>query len=81
MADSSRTDVVGATWRVIRDCYLIIADFVWWLWTRLWRLNRGLARSFMPGQSKHVHSLVAVCLVLLEIVGLWVWLTAVVRGH
>ena len=81
MASSGRTDAVGATWRVIRDCYTIIADFLWWLWTRLWRLNRGLVRTFLPGQGKHVHSLVAVCLVLLEIVGLYVALVNFIQTH
>jgi hypothetical protein len=69
---SGRNDMIGVTWRLIRDLYTVVADGVWWLWTRLWRLNRGLARTLLPGQSRAVHSLVALCAVLLEIVGLWV---------
>jgi hypothetical protein len=76
-----RDDLIGTTWRVIRDCYTIIADFLWWLWTRLWRLNRGLVRTFLPGQKRPVHNVVTVCLVLLEIVGLYVAVVDFVQRH
>lgn len=80
-ATSSRNDLIGSSWRLVRDIYTIIADFVWWLWTRLWRLNRGVVRTFLPGQKRAVHHIVTVCLVLLEIVGLWVALTAFIQSH
>jgi hypothetical protein len=74
-------DLVNKTWRLIRDCYTIIADFCWWLWTRLWRLNRGVVRAFLPGQKRAVHNIVTVCLVLLEIVGIYVAVADFVQRH
>jgi hypothetical protein len=50
----------------------VLSDGIYWLCRMLWRFNRGLVRSVLPGQSKAVHSIVAALAVLLEIVGLWV---------
>jgi hypothetical protein len=71
-APARRNDLIGGIGRLIRDLYTVLADGLWWGWTRLWRLNRGLARTFLPGQGKPVHTVVALVAVVLEFVGLWV---------
>ena len=72
MAIAQGQTVPGRAWRLVRDMWTVFADAVYWLWTRLYRLNRGLARTFLPGQSRHVHRIVALFAVCLEIVGIWV---------
>jgi hypothetical protein len=68
-------------YRLIRDTWVVFTDGVWWLCHGLWRINRGIVRGMMPGQSKAVHSLVTALVVLLEIVGLWVAATDWAARH
>ena len=58
------------TYRLIRDTWVVFADGAAWLCRSLWRINRRLARTFLPGQKRAVQSTVAALAVLLEIVGL-----------
>jgi hypothetical protein len=58
------------TYRLVRDMYRVFAQGAYWLWTRLWRLNRGLARTFLPGQHRGVQKLVAFVILLAELVAL-----------
>ncbi len=76
-----RRSVTGRSMRLVRDVWTVFTDAVYWLWTRLYRLNRGLARTFLPGQSRHVHRIVALFAVLLEIVGLWVAASGYATTH
>jgi hypothetical protein len=78
---ASRNDLIGTSWRLVRDIYTIIADSCWWLWTRLWRVNRRVVRTFLPGQKRAVHNIVTVCLVLLEIIGIYLVVVDFVRRH
>jgi hypothetical protein len=66
--------MVGMTtvYRFVRDAWTVLADGIWWLCHTLWRMNRGIVRSMLPGQKKHVHATVTAMAVLLEVIGLWV---------
>jgi hypothetical protein len=66
--------VLESSYRLIRDAVMIFVDGIDWLWRTLWKLNRGIIRAMLPGQSKVVHSTVTVLAVLLEIIGLVVLL-------
>lgn len=58
--------------KLIGDFFTVLFDLIYGLWRFLWRLNRGAVRSMLPGQRKHVHTIVTYLVVMLEIVGLWV---------
>lgn len=58
--------------RLVRDTWTVLSDGIYWLCRALWRFNRSLVRTVMPGQSRPVHATVAGLAVLFEIVGLWV---------
>jgi hypothetical protein len=64
--------MLDTAWKLVRDFFTVLFDLIYWLWRTLWNLNRGAVRTFMPGQSKAVHTVVTYLVVMLEIVGLWV---------
>jgi hypothetical protein len=64
--------MVTTALRFVRDTWTVLADGIYALCRALWRMNRGLVRGLLPGQSRIVHVTVAALAVLLEIVGLWV---------
>jgi hypothetical protein len=65
-------DPLTGAYRLVRDAWTVLSDGIYWLCRILWRFNRGLVRSVLPGQSRVVHVTVAALAVLLEIVLLWV---------
>ena len=81
MAGVARDDALDKTFKLIRDFFTVFVDMVYWLWRRLWLLNRGVVRAMLPGQKRHVHTIVTYLVVMLEIVGLWVAATAWAAQH
>ena len=64
--------MLTGAYKLVRDTWIVLADGIYWLCHLLWRFNRRLARSVLPGQSRAVHATVSALAVLLEVVGLWV---------
>ena len=73
--------MVTGAYRLVRDAWVVLSDGIYWLCRMLWRFNRSLVRSVLPGQSRAVHATVAALAVLLEIVGLWVAAANFVATH
>ena len=72
--------MLDAALKLGKDVITVLADIINWIWSTLWKLNRGAARSLLPGQPRGVQSMVAFIAVCLEIVGLWVALVAWAAG-
>jgi hypothetical protein len=66
--------LLQGTYNLLRDMAKVTFDGIYWLWHKLWLANRGLSRTFLPGQSKGVRSVVTTVAVILEIVGIWILL-------
>jgi hypothetical protein len=64
--------MLEGTYNLLHDMAKVTFDGIYWLWHRLWLMNRGLARTMMPGQSKYAHGAVVTVAVIGEIIGIWV---------
>ncbi|HST80424.1 MAG TPA: hypothetical protein VLL08_01645 [Kineosporiaceae bacterium] len=73
--------MLTGAYKLVRDAWIMLQDGIYWLCRTLWRFNRSLVRSILPGQSRVVHATVAALAVLLEIVGLWVAAANFVATH
>ncbi|GLY27033.1 hypothetical protein [Kineosporia sp. NBRC 101731] len=65
--------MIDATGRLVRDTFFVFVDLVNWLWDKLWKFNRSLAKTLLPGQSRGIQTTVALVAVCGEIIGLWVF--------
>ena len=73
--------MLTGAYKLVRDTWIVLVDGIYWLCHLLWRFNRSVARSVLPGQSRAVHATVSALAVLLEVVGLWVAAANFVATH